>query len=238
MSDNMSDQVDTRWTWWVGLCVKPCHRLVGLFTVRSRWGRRCGLTAHRGPRPQTKVQGSHTNPGISDSLVIAASWIGVGLRSFGLYLVIFYKFISIISRKTPSLVAKTKTELYLNKISAPEISYHYRCGVSPCCIKMKWNESGFRPPLCTYRLNWARRTYWGWWDDWDDTVLQTHPVASNRFDFNFISISEVGVTLPFNLETWLLLVMLNTVKNILTINMIVPFEDKCRNASQCESDIL
>ena len=22
----------------------------------------------------------------------------------------------------------------------------------------KWNESGFRPPLCTYRLNWARRT--------------------------------------------------------------------------------
>ena len=40
------------------------------------------------------------------------------------------------------------------------------------CAK-KWNESGFRPPLCTYRLNWARRTSWGWWDDWDDTVLQT-----------------------------------------------------------------
>ena len=38
---------------------------------------------------------------------------------------------------------------------------------------MKWNESGFRPPLCTYRLNWARRPSWGWWDDWDDTVLQT-----------------------------------------------------------------
>ena len=37
----------------------------------------------------------------------------------------------------------------------------------------KWNESGFRPPLCTYRLNWARRTSWGWWDDWVDTVLQT-----------------------------------------------------------------
>ena len=41
------------------------------------------------------------------------------------------------------------------------------------CILKKWNESGFRPPLCTYRLNWARRTSWGWWDDWDDTVLQT-----------------------------------------------------------------
>ena len=38
---------------------------------------------------------------------------------------------------------------------------------------MKWNESGLRPLLCTYRLNWARRTSWGWWDDWDDTVLQT-----------------------------------------------------------------
>ena len=40
-------------------------------------------------------------------------------------------------------------------------------------MKMKWNKSGFRPPLCTYMLNWARRTSWGWWDDWDDTVLQT-----------------------------------------------------------------
>ena len=37
-------------------------------------------------------------------------------------------------------------------------------------IQSKWNESGFRPPLCTYRLNWARRTFWGWWDKWDDTV--------------------------------------------------------------------
>ena len=37
----------------------------------------------------------------------------------------------------------------------------------------KWNESGFRPPLCIYRLNWAGRTSWGWCDDWDDTVLQT-----------------------------------------------------------------
>ena len=40
-------------------------------------------------------------------------------------------------------------------------------------ITLKWNESGSRKPLCTYRLNWARRTFWEWWDDWDDTVLQT-----------------------------------------------------------------
>ena len=46
------------------------------------------------------------------------------------------------------------------------------------CIQIKWNESGFRPPLCTYRLNWARRTSWGWWDDWDDTVLQTQDSKS------------------------------------------------------------
>ena len=44
---------------------------------------------------------------------------------------------------------------------------------------MKWNESGFRPPLCTYRRNWARRTSWGWWDDRDDTVLQTQ---DSRFE--------------------------------------------------------
>ena len=40
-------------------------------------------------------------------------------------------------------------------------------------MKWKWNEAGFRPPLCTYRLNWARRTSWELWDEWDDTVLQT-----------------------------------------------------------------
>ena len=39
-------------------------------------------------------------------------------------------------------------------------------------IKMKWNEWGCGSPLCTYRLDWARRTSWGWWDEWDDTALQ------------------------------------------------------------------
>ena len=40
-------------------------------------------------------------------------------------------------------------------------------------LDMKWNEWSFRSPLCTYRLNWAKGTSWGWWDKWDDTVLQT-----------------------------------------------------------------
>ena len=40
----------------------------------------------------------------------------------------------------------------------------------------KWNEmnraTGY---LCEHitGLNWARKTSWGWWDEWDDTVLQT-----------------------------------------------------------------
>ena len=40
--------------------------------------------------------------------------------------------------------------------------------------KLKWNEWGFKPPLCTCRLNWARRTSWEWWDEWEDTAFQTH----------------------------------------------------------------
>ena len=42
--------------------------------------------------------------------------------------------------------------------------------ISPICAQ-RWPKArliSFRPPLCTYRLNWARRTSWGWWDDWDD----------------------------------------------------------------------
>ena len=48
-----------------------------------------------------------------------------------------------------------------------------RSATLPPAQHITWHESGFRPLLCTYRLNWARRTSWGWWDDWDDTVLQT-----------------------------------------------------------------
>ena len=40
--------------------------------------------------------------------------------------------------------------------------YNSRFAFSTRSWLMKWNESGFRPPLCTYRLNWARRTSWGW----------------------------------------------------------------------------
>ena len=62
-------------------------------------------------------------------------------------------------------------KIYWYNVLRSELEPHYICGLTS--MEMKWNESGFRPPLCTYRLNWARRTSWGWWDDWDDTVLLT-----------------------------------------------------------------
>ena len=42
-------------------------------------------------------------------------------------------------------------------------------------LQMKWHEWGFRPPLCTYiyRISLSRGSFWGWWDEWDDTALQT-----------------------------------------------------------------
>ena len=51
--------------------------------------------------------------------------------------------------------------------------------------EMKWNESGFRPPLCTYRLNWARRTSWGWlrWHCPPDTgfeIRAEHAISRSR----------------------------------------------------------
>ena len=55
-------------------------------------------------------------------------------------------------------------------IRHPFLFYDY---LWKCAFKMKWNESGFRPPLCTYGLNWASRISWGWWGESDDTVLQT-----------------------------------------------------------------
>ena len=69
----------------------------------------------------------------------------------------------------------------------------------------KWNESGFRPPLCTYRLNWARRTSWGWWDDWDDTVLQTQDSKfepwRSRVRARYLSVTEAPHNTNFH--TWM-----------------------------------
>ena len=65
---------------------------------------------------------------------------------------------------------------------------------------MKWNESDFRPPLCTYRPNWARRASWGWWDEWDDSVLQTQDAKFEHVDgektFYFFQTAVTGNRTP------------------------------------------
>ena len=72
------------------------------------------------------------------------------------------------------LLALAHNDIWWIKLFNFETCVHcWLCCIESGLIWKKWNESGFRPPLCTYRLNWARRTSWGWWDDWDDTVLQT-----------------------------------------------------------------
>ena len=47
---------------------------------------------------------------------------------------------------------------------------------------MKWNEWGFRTSLCTYRLNCARKTSWGWWAERDDIALQTQDLKCEPGD--------------------------------------------------------
>ena len=45
-----------------------------------------------------------------------------------------------------------------------------------CSQLSKWNEMKwmvFNPHLCKYRPNWAKKTSCGWWDEWEDTALQT-----------------------------------------------------------------
>ena len=49
----------------------------------------------------------------------------------------------------------------------------YECQDIIDLYEMNWNKWGFRPPLCTYMLNRARKTSWECSDEWDDTNLQT-----------------------------------------------------------------
>ena len=41
----------------------------------------------------------------------------------------------------------------------------------------KWNESGFKPPLCTYRINWARMVRWMRWHCPPDTGFEIRALA-------------------------------------------------------------
>ena len=63
-------------------------------------------------------------------------------------------------------------------------------------VEMNWNDWGFRPPLCTYRLIWARRTSWRWWDEWDDTVLQTQDSKFEPWRFEAEHITSLLCKFP------------------------------------------
>ena len=82
-------------------------------------------------------------------------------------------------RKWPNVTLSFLTHFYRYSEWVEKLNLGAHCTVYLVASRTKlvsgkkWNESGIRPPLCTHRLNWARRTSWGWWDDWDDTVLQT-----------------------------------------------------------------
>ena len=77
----------------------------------------------------------------------------------------------VMSSRYRRVLSETRLPLYSSVLWPMELYSGQNC--QEVIRRKKWNESGFRPPLYTYRLNWARRTSWGWWDDWDDTVLQT-----------------------------------------------------------------
>ena len=58
---------------------------------------------------------------------------------------------------------------------------------------MKWNEWGFRPYLCPYRLKWARRASWEWWDEWEDTALQTQDAKIELWGrARYLSVTEAS----------------------------------------------
>ena len=92
--------------------------------------------------------------------------------------IIYQKFVCglgcVVLKHTPRLFSLSDHDILSRewRVIVHQVSRSILVVVSIYCSKT-WNESGFRPPLCTYRLNWARKTFWGWWDDWGDTVLQT-----------------------------------------------------------------
>ena len=71
---------------------------------------------------------------------------------------------------------------------------------------LKLNEINgvFRPPLCTYRLNWDRITSWACWDEWDDTAIQTEDSKFEPWRFEAKQATSWSCRLPtiLNLYEW------------------------------------
>ena len=66
----------------------------------------------------------------------------------------------------------------------------------------KWNESGFRQPLCTYMLNWARRTSCGW--EVNETTLSSrHRIQNSEAEHTTSRLQRLTTMLSFTRErTW------------------------------------
>ena len=63
-------------------------------------------------------------------------------------------------------------------------------------FRMKRNEWGFRPPLCTFRLNWARMVRWMRWHCPPNTRFKIRALAAwGRA--RYLSVTEV----PHNIES-------------------------------------
>ena len=62
--------------------------------------------------------------------------------------------------------------------------------------QIKWKEWVSRQPLCTYSLQWARRTSLGWWDEWDDTVHQTQDLKFEPWRFEAEHATSRSARLP------------------------------------------
>ena len=67
---------------------------------------------------------------------------------------------------------------------------------------MKWNEWGFRLPLCTYRIKWARRSSWGYLYEWDDTALRTQDSKSEPWRSGTEQATSRSRRLPMILNLW------------------------------------
>ena len=67
---------------------------------------------------------------------------------------------------------------------------------APGWRKWKSNEWSFGPPLCTYRLSWARRTSWRWWDEWDDTALRTQDSKFKPWRSEIVHVTSRSRRLP------------------------------------------
>ena len=91
---------------------------------------------------------------------------------------VVYRFSKIIVEKrlirSMSLLEKLWSKLsFLFTAFTYIVSFISSLNSSLLCLAIYLQWVSLRPPLCTYRLNWARRTSKAWWDEKDDTALQT-----------------------------------------------------------------